>query len=124
MGNANAEAALPVGAISGVPDVTGGAMDVAFSWKREQEGGKAEAFTALDERIFAICFQKVKVERARGKPSMLELRGDIIWQSYSASRNTDAETTIALASLGELSTEDVEEVEAEIAPRQDRFEVL
>ncbi|KAG5747454.1 hypothetical protein H9Q69_000423 [Fusarium xylarioides] len=85
--SAGAGVNIPSGTVMG--DVTGiGDVDVSIGYSNARQ--TSGAMTTLDERIYAICYRKVKLAQRKGKGLAL-LDSDNVWESFAASTRGDEE---------------------------------
>ncbi|KFY69552.1 hypothetical protein V496_00133 [Pseudogymnoascus sp. VKM F-4515 (FW-2607)] len=85
-----AEAAVPVGEIvkANTAVSLGDAADVKFSGQRSRARGSRAAFNTEGERIFAVCYNRVKM--SRGSECHAVLGRENVWRFFTDQRKSGA----------------------------------
>ncbi|KAM0345607.1 hypothetical protein ACHAPU_006260 [Fusarium lateritium] len=91
----NAQGEIPSGTLLGGDP--SGLLNISTSGKREHAEDSSQNMVCRDERIYAVCCQKVKLITVKGHFDKAKLRGKPHWTSFEANRSSD--TTLTVASI-------------------------
>jgi hypothetical protein len=118
----DAKVQIPAGTLIGIDPAMGGAADVGGSGTHERTEERSENYECSGERIYAVCYRKVKLKTVKGQFEGARLGKDNEWTSYQKNRSG---TTVTSADLDEDVSEDEEVVRNwELGEEDDVFEAL
>lgn len=107
-------ATIPIGTATGMDPSASAAIDPGLSGERSSKNSEDETFQALGERVYSVCYRRVKVEFKVGEFDRSRMEGRNLWHAYTTTRASTAGQKFAEASLGEDN-----KVEEEIVLVQD-----
>ena len=108
---------IPIGAATGMDPSLSATIDPEVSGERSSKTSEDETFQALGERVYSVCYRRVKVEFKSGQFDRSRMEGKNLWHAYTTTRASTAAQEYVEASLAE-----VEEAEEEIVLVRDEEE--
>jgi hypothetical protein len=108
---AHLQAEVPTGALAGVDPI--GVTNVSASGKFERVEDSSQNMICRDERIYAVCCQKVKLKTVKGQFEKVRLDRKSVWTSYEKKRAGSTLTVASIRGEGNETNDDDEEDEDE-----------